>query len=204
MENIKTTDSSYEAKKPETVTNQQAEAILSDLGYDNWSFMSREEGTNQVTLTYSTSVSQYYQITEYLITIQYKFTPRNSWDNVSYDETQTKITWDIFGEWRYRDDTRDFYVRITDYDLENKCIKLEYILVNVPVKKEYSVYSSEETLNTNGIVERYFGEYNKYSHNVEEQDYYDFIWIYTGKESQSTIDGVGCGVNVGGYWLKKQ
>ena len=200
LENIEETNISYLAKNPESVTNQQAEAFISDLGYDNWSFVSREEDTNQVTLTYSTSVSEYYRTNEYLIAIQYTFTPWNSWDNVSYDTTQTNVTWDIIGEWRYRDDTRDFYIRITDYDLENNSIKLEYTLINVDTR---SALHGIQNLSTNGIVERYFGQYDWNQRYVDDPDYFSFIWIYT-EEASLDPGGIGYGVSVNGYWLTKQ
>ncbi len=151
---------------------------------------------------YNASISQFYQTTTYIIMINYEFNPWDNWDYADYNETKENVEWDIIGEWKYRDGERDFYVRITDVDLTNETIELEYNLVNVEAGGIF--YGEIKTLRTNGVVSRYFGENYEYCRYVEDPDHYPLIWIYTGKEEDYGSNGIGYGVMVNDYWLTRQ
>jgi len=152
-------DESYLALHPETVTQERAEGDIASWGYSDIQFVNRTEYDNEVCLTYTASKTEYYLKTVYDISAVYEFSPDCSWDWCYPTETIREQIPDVVGEWRYthyRDNgelMEDYYVNITDVDMVNNSISLEYSFIGYTIYHRSSFLNNKDVnFNSNGVI----------------------------------------------------
>ena len=113
----------------DAVTQDNADDALYDLygGELGWfEFLGKESSTNKVCFQYNAGSEEYYLDREYSINVEFTFNPEDHWVISSATKTLTSETYDLVGEWRYKSDSRQYYVKVLNFNTKTKVITYEY------------------------------------------------------------------------------
>ncbi len=149
---------SYLGSHPESVEQAEADQAIADMGYNDIEFIDRTEYDNQVVFLYSASKTEYYLKTVYDVSLVYEFVPELSWDWYYPNESIKEQIPDVVGKWRYQyyksngELLIDYYVNITNVDVEQETISLEYNFVGYIIDNGFM---ADEYVNfdSGGVIE---------------------------------------------------
>ena len=196
---------SYYGLHPESVEQAAADNVMSQQGYDEFTFNGRYEDRNQVIFDYIAYKEEYYVQTTYDVTVCYNFSPRSLWNEYELSESELSAVPDVLGEWVYDDGHKRYSVNFISVDLENETAELEVRLEN------YDDGGSEVTLDSEGPMPFDISVASPYRWRIHVgKTYYvgtvfkDYIDVCFDGDEHETIHGVGSGVSIDGYWLIRQ
>ena len=151
---------SYLGSHPESVEQGEADQAIADMGYTDIEFIDRTEYDNQVVFLYSASKTEYYLKSVYDVSLVYEFVPEMSWDWYYPNETIKEQIPDVVGEWRYqyyKDNGElfvDYYVNITNVDMEKETVNLEYNFLRYTIYRRIGGWNDDRQVNfdSGGVI----------------------------------------------------
>lgn len=202
LDSVTQKDIDYTANNAE-ITQEMADAWAKDFFGEGLTFTKRSDYTNHICFYYTRTEENFYLIKEYADQLDLYFTPDNQWQ-AEPSEEQTSETADLIGEWTYKDAERSYWIKIIDFDMDDRRVRYAYELHD---KKNMAagfdwVYDAKSSDEIVGSCYSYMGD-GKYDWHMDpdESEVREF-WFYIGKQADAK-NGTGAGVNFNGYWLTR-
>ena len=129
LENYTISHQEYEVRDYESISQVNADGIVAENGYDEYTYLYKNNSYNQVDFYYSASTSEMFLRTDYAIQVSYTFRPNSGWSNPKVDVQLLNYYPDLVGTWKSNDYDMDLTLNVLslektsdrDYDLTFTC-----------------------------------------------------------------------------------
>lgn len=138
LEDIDIFDQGYEVSDYDSISQDNADLIVAEGGYDDYDYLYRENRYNQVDFYYTASTLLNYLKTDYSIRVSYTFRPEFGWGTPKVEEDVSDYHLELVGTWKSSEYDMDLTINVLsvektgshDYDMTFTC---EFINADIDV-----------------------------------------------------------------------